>query len=455
MTHLSSRALAKLKSSAIATATKRQVFRPFSSRSQPNEGDAKEQSDFVHPQDFVKIRFEPGEWDPDRTDPLHKPPFKSRAKIMSAEDFAERPRVGFDEEFDSFRDAMVTLSWMTAADKDQIYEAYLQLMSKSTSTTSHEYVMRVIAQKFNLEINRVASIIQMAHREDQYRKEGKKIYHDVQEYVDRKVKEQIRNAYSEFDETDPVDFVEDPAGVNSGGSIDVRCGDFVPINDLVDVDRAAAEAVVREKEEARLKIDSHIYREDIDETRKEVKLSKEAKKLMQAHKAFQEESERSPEFSPEPGNNEERRARWKYVAYAYSTRSNKNKKNTRASRAAKKKQILDNVLVEHDGELRPASVAEVKQTSWKPVRDPKDFMVSGPTGVKDAWLRRTLKAERGGWGRQEAPPEPKKNESPSVSEENENEEDNNGDEEASDTSETQSAEESDTTEDDTKENNDK
>eukprot|EP00547_Thalassionema_nitzschioides_P005619 CAMPEP_0194213474 /NCGR_PEP_ID=MMETSP0156-20130528/14103_1 /TAXON_ID=33649 /ORGANISM="Thalassionema nitzschioides, Strain L26-B" /LENGTH=451 /DNA_ID=CAMNT_0038941517 /DNA_START=11 /DNA_END=1366 /DNA_ORIENTATION=+ len=429
MTLLSSRALSRLKCSA--TATNRKVIRSLSSTFQPKENDNSEQSDFTHPQDFVKIQFEPGEWDPDKKDPLYKPPFKSRAKIMSAEDYAQRPRVGFDEEFDSLRDAMVTLTWLTGADNDKIYDAYLQLMAKSSTTTSHEYVMRVIAQQFNLDIDRVAAIIQLAHNEDQYRKEGREIHYEVQDYVDRKIKEHIKNAYSEFDETDPIDFVEDPVGVDGGGDIDTRCASYVTVSDLEDVDRAAEEAVVREKTEARLKIDSHIYREDIDETRVEVKLSKEAKKLMSAQKSFKEEAERSPELCPMPGDNQERRGRWKYVAYAYNSGDKDKVSNKkRFSRAARKNQILDNVLVEHSGELRPASVAEVKSTSWKPLRDPKEFTITGANGVKDAWLRRTLQGEKGGWGRQKAPPEPKKAEPAAAS-------DNNADEEIDDNSESE------------------
>ena len=45
-----------------------------------------------------------------------------------------------------------------------------------------------------------------------------------------------------------------------------------------------------------------------------------------------------------------------------------------------------------------ATVAELEQTSWKHVRNESEFMFKG---VKDAWMRRQLEQEVGGWGRQE------------------------------------------------------
>jgi len=47
--------------------------------------------------------------------------------------------------------------------------------------------------------------------------------------------------------------------------------------------------------------------------------------------------------------------------------------------------------------LRVASVAELERTSWKHVRNESEFMFRG---VKDAWLRRQLEGEVGGWGYQ-------------------------------------------------------
>jgi hypothetical protein len=54
-----------------------------------------------NPQEFVKIRFEPGQYDPEMTDPLYRPPWKPRTKVISEEDYVNRPTVGFSEEFAS------------------------------------------------------------------------------------------------------------------------------------------------------------------------------------------------------------------------------------------------------------------------------------------------------------------------------------------------------------------
>ena len=50
---------------------------------------------YKHPQSFVKTHFTPGEANPidkfakgDKADPLYRPPWKNRARIISAEDFA-------------------------------------------------------------------------------------------------------------------------------------------------------------------------------------------------------------------------------------------------------------------------------------------------------------------------------------------------------------------------------
>ncbi len=54
-----------------------------------------------NPQEFVKIRFEPGQYDPEMTDPLYRPPWKPKTKVISEEDYVNRPTVGFSEEFAS------------------------------------------------------------------------------------------------------------------------------------------------------------------------------------------------------------------------------------------------------------------------------------------------------------------------------------------------------------------
>jgi len=398
MASLSSRTLSRLSSQRVAAI--RQLNRSLSSQPPRN---VEEEDGFKHAQEFVKMKFEPGEWDPNRNDPLFKPPFKSRAKIMSAEDYAERPRVGFEEEFDSLRDAMVTLTWLDGNDCDKIYGAYIELMSKQSSVTSHEYVMRVLAQKFKLTAQRVAAICELAHREDQQRKAGKKIYYDAQDYVDKRAREHIEKAYSEYGETAPEQFVEDPMGVTGIVDLEATSGSTVAVEDMLDVDSLMKAVLIREQADARLKIDGHIYREDVDEKLHNVKLSKETQKLMETKKSYHatdDLSERRGELKPMPGDEQPRRSRWKYAAHTVNTRdAKKNKKSI----WRKNREIAKDILVEQDGDLRVATVSEVKATSWKPVRNFQEFTY---TSLKAAWLERTLRGETGGWGRQEAPEPP-------------------------------------------------
>ena len=81
MRPISGRALLRLRHSAL-----QENRRCLSSQIQSQKNDNEQDNEFSHKQDFVKIQFEPGEWDPNKEDPLFKPPFKSRAKIMSAEE---------------------------------------------------------------------------------------------------------------------------------------------------------------------------------------------------------------------------------------------------------------------------------------------------------------------------------------------------------------------------------
>lgn len=60
--------------------------------------------------------------------------------------------------------------------------------------------------------------------------------------------------------------------------------------------------------------------------------------------------------------------------------------------------VEGNTIVEQDGKLHVASVAELEKTSWKHVRNESEFMFQG---VKAAWLKRQLEGEVGGWGYQE------------------------------------------------------
>jgi hypothetical protein len=117
--------------------------------------------------------------------------------------------------------------------------------------------------------------------------------------------------------------------------------------------------------------------------------------------------------SPYPDNNrgynetpETRRPRWKFAAQIINTHalenpsgsSNRGKKVAARAKARRHGRVVEgNTIIEEGGTLRVASVAELERTSWKHVRNESEFMFKG---VKDAWLRRQLEGEVGGWGYQ-------------------------------------------------------
>lgn len=409
-------------------------------------------------QSFVKIKLEPGEWDEARTDPIHTPPWKNRARVISAEDFAARPRVSFREEFRSMKDAMVVLSWLTQEEREGIYQLYLDMMTTMSATesgtTSHEYVMRVIGQRYNISSDRVAAIVELQHIEDQLRRNDPEyeIRHHVQEHVDAKVRTIIRENYAHYKEVDPIQFVEDPpaSGVSRRGS--------VVAGDLVDVDRRMRDALIREKDEARLAIDSHVYVEDVDDSTRLVKVSKECERLVKEKNLMSvsdvatenspgvsgtENSDNSDDSNSEDSNSEEgsekrrlakklqrtaletplpenyrghkstpnaHRPRWKFAAKSIDVHDanllklaqKKTRRVGRRSKASAKRDdesCLDDTLVEHNGVLRAATVEEGRSLSWKPTRHPKEFKYRT---AKKAWLDMTLRGKGSGvWGRQE------------------------------------------------------
>ena len=408
----------------------------------------------------------------DGRDAYWRPPWKSRADIISAEDFANRPRVSFSEHFASLHDAMATLSWMTQNEKDGIYKMYLDLMTVMaekggdpkkdswgvlSTNTSHEYVVRVIAQHYNITTSRAAGVIQLQHNEEQLNKDPNfKIRHDVQAFVDAKVRENHREVYQSYGEKDPLTFVEDP--VASTGFLsreDVGSSAVLAASDLVDIDALFKKVKRMEKDEASMRIKNHIYVEDVDDRTRNVKVDKEAKRLQKMKNEFSglygneatnsgdEENEDAlptiattttippiPEgASPYPDNNvgyhanpKTRRPRWKFAAQIINTHTLENpsdsqqhgKRVAARTKGRRHGRIVDgNTLIEEDGYVRVASVAELEQTSWKHVRNESEFMFKD---VKAAWMRRQLEREVGGWGRQDEvfnEPEPEQSENKS------------------------------------------
>jgi len=311
-------------------------------------------------------------------------------------------------------DAMVVLSWLDEGKRQDVYQMYLQILvdqEKEFKTTSHEYVMRVIGEKFNLTPKRVAAIVQNCHDEEQAAKDGSMVDDKMAKYVDAKVKEHIDNAYMAYGEINPNEFVESPTGVaDIGGS----SGEVVRVEDLYDVDDLEKKAVLREQGEAQLLIDEKVYIEDVDNTMVNSNANSDCRKLVEKAADFEdirgqfarEESDKIESSLPDNGFIEdengdktetERRPRWKYVAQTINVREQKRLgKKSRRGAKLKTNQMKDNTLVEEDGKLRIASVAEVAQTAWKPERDENEFIYQG---VKAAWLNRQHKGDKYGWGR--------------------------------------------------------
>lgn len=285
--------------------------------------------DRVPSQPFVRTHIEPGEWDPAHTNPLYRPKFKSSARIISADDFAARPTVGFTGEFETLQDAMVTLSWLDQSEQNQIYRLYVSMMVGAETQhgkTSHEYVMRVIAQKYNITAERVAGVVQLQHNEEQIllNEPDRKLLTETANRMDAAIKQEINDAYQTFNLRKPDSFTEDPVGVNE---LQDR-KKWMVAADLFDVDQMTMNATVRDERKARLLIDGHVYVEDVDDESIPVPMDKDCRYLLKQKEtiatgmAHQEQTvleQRAKKAAVEPvwrtTNGEgETRDRWKYIA---------------------------------------------------------------------------------------------------------------------------------------------
>lgn len=381
----------------------------------------------------MRERFAPGEYDRDGVDPLHRPPIKHRARTISAEDFADRPRVTFREEFASMHDAGIVLSWLSAADRDAIYQDYLDAMmdaERTAGVTSHEYAMRVVAQRWNVTADRVGAVVELAHAEDRARAAGDvEIHDDLQQYVDRRIAEHIRTAYSEYDETEPgVPFVE-PVEHHAPRPSQQR---VVRVDDAVDVDAESLAADRRDRARAQRILDEMIYVEDRDEDTVDVDLGEPARELLRNRRRFDvgrsgaenaDEKEDVAAAAPVDPNG---RSRWKYVAKIIDSTEERKKRKELLSRRERQRRLERNnedTLVEHNGELRAATMAEADATEWSRPVNRTEFVYKN---VKRAWLERSSSAAAAvngdiGWGRIAAPLQPPQPDAPDAAKKMEDE----------------------------------
>lgn len=360
-----------------------------------------------NPQDFVRVRLEPGEWSPDNKDPIHRPAWRNNAEIIHPDDWAMRPRVAMGNgELESIHDSMSTLGWLNAKQQDIIYQSYLEMTQRMTASTngvtSHEYIFRVLAQKFNLSSTRISAICVLKHNEEQMKAGGEKIYYDHQDFVDEKIAGYIQAAYSAYNEVNPHQFVEPSIGNPSPEAFDAS---YFPTDDLLDVDGILEEVNIREREKARLSIDTHIYKEDIDEDTISVHVAPNIQKLLQKHaKNYSyDHAQRPGDLKPEPGSGAEpKRPRWKYACHFEDVV--KKEKGPRKYKGRKRQdaKVTDHTIIELDGQLRAATLKEAKGCAWKPKYNGKTALYQS---LHDAWLNRQTTGSMKVWGRQEAPPE--------------------------------------------------
>ncbi|CAB9500397.1 expressed unknown protein [Seminavis robusta] len=364
-------------------------------------------------QSFVTSDIEPQVFDHAKTDPLHRPKYRSRARIISKYDYAKQPSVTFEDQYDNFADARVVMSWMDHNTKQRLYENYLNWMvnaQEKFGKTSHEYVCRVLAQKFRITPHRAAAIIQLQHNEEQRKIQNPDLplCEEEAQRMDEMIKYTIQQAYQSTGETPPETFLEAPDPEGGMESYKTMIAE-----DLMDVDQLIRDANVREQEQARIIINDHVYVEDVDEHTIGIRVSKETNRILAQQEKLKQQA--APEPLPSPtASVGEARPRWQYVAQLVDTRElhprslkNRNKSWMKHKKAPQKpygkkhrmgflNNHTDNVVIEHNGDLRVANMEEVKKMPWKPLRNDQEFTYAG---VKKAWLDRTIRGKTSAWGK--------------------------------------------------------
>jgi len=386
------------------------VHRTLSTNTEPIVDEDKSYSG--NKQSFVESTINPGEWDASRTDPLHRPKYNSRAKIISKEDYMHQPSVSFEEQYDSFADAMVTLSWIDHDQQKQIYSLYLTWMKRTQEThgtTSHEYVCRLLGQRFDITPFRAAAIIQLQHNEEQYKlnEPDRLLCTEEAKLMDAYVKHTIQDAYRSTGEIPPDKFVE-PVDPDGG----MESYKTIAVDDLMDVDQLTRDANIREQEQARLLINEHLYIEDKDDEAQVIPLSKDTKRWVKQNEELAQKAKsakHSPTAEAAAKQKDSPRPRWKFVAQTIDTKEldprskfshykDGKRLRGRKHRMRFQQNWAENTIIEEDGKLRAANLAEVKQTSWKPVRHVQEFTYGT---LKKGWLDKTVRNKENAWGKKD------------------------------------------------------
>ena len=376
-------------------------------------------------QSFAQVNIEPEEWDEDYyTNPLYRPKYTHRARILSKDDFNNRPKVGTSVMFENMSDAMVNFSWMTHAQQKEIcitYRDFLKVGYEKYGVTSHEYVCRVLAKRYELRADRIAAVIQLQHDQERMKLQGKEVREDCGKYMDNCFLTEIRQCYHAYGMKPPHDLSKvediDNLGPESGRpSINQRC-----VDDLIDVDeiwRQYKDEYLPEK--AKRIIANHKYIEDVDDESIITPVDKEVSDLIDRHKELKKTHDRkltkwTPQALKETDNNNKdengndkqpvyrKRKRFPFVAQFVNTQKLKAKikkaknkpllgmKGARLRRAMSMSYTNNNIhnsLVEYDGTLRRATLADVRTVDWKPMRYNHNYTLEQSVSIQEVIYRK-------------------------------------------------------------------
>jgi hypothetical protein len=378
-----------------------------------------------------------GEWDKKFQNPLYRPKFKNQSKLISNEDFQRQPQVGIETtDYKHITDSQIILSWMTCDIQEKIYDQYTKMMiemyKKTNGVTSHEYVNRVLASKFNITPERCAAIIQLQYNQNQYEMNGDRVAHELGYLMDSIALSEIKEIYEMHDMEPP----------NSDEYIETVTGDreksqyYVVVDDAFDYEQMTQDLQSSDEQRANILINQHTYIEDVDDNTKIIPIDKDCTTLINAKTEFI--NEYNAEITSDKYNtivkdlenhhpskllkwkttnwkNVSQRPRWKFVLQTTNTRNEKkkifkqrdiyhkkygqNKKFVPTKYKGGSKQF--NVLICDSSidykPLRQARYDELKYCSFK--HNERHIQEFSYRQAKLGWLRYTQHNDHKAWGK--------------------------------------------------------
>ena len=351
-------------------------------------------------QAFVKARFKPGEWDLEFKDPLYRPNFFGNAKILAAEDFHARPKVGTSDSFANFTEAMSTPCWMTRRQMENMYQMYTEIILHSASAhngvTSHEYAVRAVAHRFHVIEERAAAVLQLMHNEQQIIREGGQLWEDFADLMEYGLLRELIQAYQTNGQRPPDSFIEDPMGYSPGS---VPSAPWKPVEDVVSIEKIWPDQLQKEDMKAQVYLDGYVYEVDKEHHEIDVPLDDDCNELMRRAKQLAKKQVGTPKSSTHKHR--------KFCAQIVNTRKlrEKNAKDTSYSKFKHKltasytnNSPRNTLVVTNDPEesIRGANLEEVEGLAWKPIRNTKAFIYRP---LQKAWLKRFREGDTEAWGK--------------------------------------------------------